>query len=110
MSIPLDKNVKYCESRYKEWRQPNIGQTSNYSTQKNYNMDLEFPAMMTMNVNCDNRGIVVVKNNGDRDLNMIKYCMKKIKLCITLQDLLRLAYKWFLLLFFFFVINIHSQL
>ena len=29
MCIPLDKKVKVLLSRNKEWRQPNIGQTSN---------------------------------------------------------------------------------
>ena len=41
------------------------------SIKQNYNMDSKFPAMMTMNINFDDLGIVILKKSGDRDLNMI---------------------------------------
>ena len=52
-------------------------------------MDPKFPAMMTVNINFDDRGIVILKNNGNRDLNMINVVWKKKQLCITLQELRR---------------------
>ena len=30
-------------------------------------MDPKFPAIMTVNINFDDRGIVILKNNEDRD-------------------------------------------
>ena len=30
-------------------------------------MDLKFPAIMTVNINFDDHGIVILKNNEDRD-------------------------------------------
>ena len=30
-------------------------------------MDSKFPAMMTMNINFDGHGIVILKKSGDRD-------------------------------------------
>ena len=44
--------------------------------QQNYNMGPKFPAMMTMNINFNDHGIVILKNNGDRDLNMINVVKK----------------------------------
>ena len=47
-------------------------------------MDPKFPAMMTVNINFDDRGIVILKNNGNRDLNMINVVWKKKKKNFTL--------------------------
>ena len=51
--------------------------------------------MMTVNINFEDRWIVILKNGDDRDLNMINVVWKK-KLCITLQELPWRAYKWYL--------------
>ena len=50
--------------------------------------------MMTVDINYADRETDILKNNGNRDLNMMTVVRKPF--CITLQELLPLAWKWFL--------------
>ena len=50
--------------------------------------------MMTVDINYADREIDILKNNGDRDLNMMTVVWKRF--CITLQELLQRAWNWYL--------------
>ena len=50
--------------------------------------------MMTVDINYADREIDILKNNGDRDLNMMTVVWKPF--CITFQELLPRAWKWHL--------------
>ena len=49
--------------------------------------------MMTMHIIYDDCEIVILKNNGERDFKMMTVVWKQ--LCITLQELLPHACKWY---------------
>ena len=57
-------------------------------------MDPKLPAMMTVNINFVDHGIVILKNSGDRFLNMFNVLWKKLR--ITLPKLPRRANKFYL--------------
>ena len=50
--------------------------------------------MMTVDINYADREIDILKNNGDRDLNMMTVVWKRF--CITLEELPPRAWKWYL--------------